>query len=205
MTDWSAVLAEAFKTTDRRCGDCGDSGDTRNKALKPVKHLPDALGTTSGRSVVTVVTPHPVVTTVTTAASGDGDKGEGKISLITQRVRESVTTVTTGTPNIHSLGAQDRLRSMIPPDCFSAEAWHQMLLDVDCFFQHWSERPELIAWSDSDLVGVHPSGLLFVVRGGKVISLNDQCATILTQRGSRLSYQKSRCDAAVAVWEIGQA
>ena len=67
MTDWSAILAHAFETTVQKCGDSGDSGDKRNKTLKQVVNPPHALGTTCNRPVVTVVTPHEAVTTVTTA------------------------------------------------------------------------------------------------------------------------------------------
>jgi hypothetical protein len=88
---------------------------------------------------------------------------------------------------------------MVPPESFSPEAWHQLLLDTDSFFQRWAEQAELLAWSDKDLIGVHPRapaarydamGLLFLIRGGEVIELHDQCATIRSQRGSLLVYRK---------------
>src|SRR3954470_22999631 len=102
MTDWSAILAHAFETTVQKCGDGGDSGDKCAKALRRVGNPPHAFGTTCNRPVVTVVTPHEAVTTVTTAASGGGDEGKSEIPPITQGGRESVTTVTTVTTNIHS-------------------------------------------------------------------------------------------------------
>src|SRR4030088_65936 len=98
--------------------------------------------------VVTVGTPHEAVTAVTPAASGGGDKGKSEIPPITQGGRESVTTVTTVTTDIHSPDAcviVDRLRSMTPPESFSPEAWHQLLLDTDSFFQRWAEQAELLA------------------------------------------------------------
>jgi hypothetical protein len=214
MTDWSAILALAFETKVQKGGDSGDSGDRRIKTLKQVVIPPAWLGTTSIGPVVTVVTPTAGVTTVTTAARGCGDKGKGEIPPITQGDREFVTTVTTVTTEIHSPHACDRLRSMTPPDSFSAEGWHQFLLDADSFFQRWAERVELLAWNGQDLIGVHPGapaarydamGLLFLIRGGEVIELNDQCATIRSQRGSLLSYRKCGYAGAVPLWDIGSA
>jgi hypothetical protein len=191
MTDWSAILAHAFETAGQKCGDGGDSGDKRAKALRQVGNPPHALGTTCSGPVVTVVTPLEAVTTVTTAARGCGDKGKSEIPPITQGDRDPVTTVTTVTTDIHSPDACDRLRSMTPLDSFSAEAWHQLLLDVDSFFQHWAEQAELLAWSDKDLIGVHPRapaarydamGLLFLIRGSDRASRSlrhDQISTWL--------------------------
>ena len=217
MTDWSAILAHAFETRDRECGDGGDSGDKRAKALRQVVNPPHALGTTCIRPVVTVVTPHEAVTTVTTAAPRRGDKGKSEIPPTTQGNREFVTTVTTVTTDIHSpdaCGIVDRLRSMTPPESFSPEAWHQLLLDTDSFFQRWAEQAELLAWSDKDLIGVHPGapaarydamGLLFLIRGGEVIELHDQCAKIRSQRDSTLVYRKYGYAGAVPLWEVSSA
>jgi len=103
---------------------------------------------------------------------------------------------------------------MTPPESFSPEAWHQLLLDTNSFFQRWAEQAELLAWSDKDLIGVHPRapaarydamGLLFLIRGGEVIGLHDQCATIRSQRGSLLVYRKYGHPGAVPLWEIGLA
>ena len=101
---------------------------------------------------------------------------------------------------------------MTPPDSFSAEAWHQLLLDADSFFPRWAERAELLAWSDKDLIGVHPNapaarfdamGLLLLVRGGEVIELHEQCAKIRSRGGSLLVYRKQGYAGAVPLWEVG--
>src|SRR6266550_4740972 len=119
MTDWSAILAHAFETTGRKCGDGGDSGDRPAKALGLLTNSPRKLVTSRNTPVVTVVTPRndDVVTTVTTASLGGGDKGTKDIRSISQEDRRSVTTVTT---DIHPLaaGVFDRLRSMTPPESF---------------------------------------------------------------------------------------
>src|SRR5258708_537653 len=197
MTDWSAILARAFGTADRECGDGGDGGDSRDKPLRQVQNRPHALGTTCNRAVVTVVTPHDdkAGTTVTTAPSGGGDKARKTFPSAAQQDRHSVTTVTTVTTvarGIHSRGGGviDRLRSMRPPESFGAETWRQLLVDADAFFHCWAERAELLAWSDKELVGVHPGapaarfdamGLLLLIRGGEVIEIQNQCARITSQ------------------------
>lgn len=100
---------------------------------------------------------------------------------------------------------------MTPPHNLSSEAWRQLLLDTDSFFQRWAGRPELIAWSDEDLLGVHPCapasrydamGLLLLIRGGAVIKLCDHCATIRTLGGSRLTYRKPGIEGVVPLWEV---
>jgi hypothetical protein len=211
MTDWSATLARAFEATVQKCGDSGASGDKRTKYLKHGGVLPRAPGTTSIVPVVTVVTPARGVTTVTTAAPSCGAKGEGEILPIIKEDRQSVTTVTTVTTDIRLPDACECLRSMTRPDSFSSEAWHQLLLDTDCFFQRWVGRRELIAWSYKDLLGVHPRapasrydamGLLLLIRSGEVVKLRDQCATIRTQGGSPLTYRKHGTDDAVPLWEV---
>jgi hypothetical protein len=221
MTDWSAILAYAFQMTDRECGDAGDSGDKRPKALRQVENRPHALGTTCNRPVVTVVTPHndEAVTTVTTATSGGGDEARKAFPSAAQQDRHSVTTVTTVTTvarGIHSRGGGviDRLRSTPPPESFGAETWRQLLVDADAFFHCWAQRAELLAWSDKELVGVHPGapaarfdamGLLLLIRGGEVIELQDQCARIRSQGGSLLVYRKHGYVGAVPLWEVGSA
>jgi hypothetical protein len=217
MTDWSAILAHAFEMA-RKCGDTGDSGDSPANALLPLANSPRILVTARNTPAVTVVTflDDHAVTAVTTASAGGGDKVKREIPSTTQEDRRSVTTVTAVTVGIYPRGrcVMDRLRSMVPPESFSPEAWHQLLLDTDSFFQRWAEQAELLAWSDKDLIGVHPRapaarydamGLLFLIRGGEVIELHDQCATIRSQRGSLLVYRKYGHPGAVLLWEIGLA
>src|SRR5260370_1573196 len=150
MTDWSAILAQAFETTVQKCGDGGDSGDRPAKALGLLGNSPRKLVTSRNTPVVTVGTPRndDAVTTVTTASLGGGDKGTKDIPSISQEDRRFVTTVTTVTTDIHSLaaGVFDRLRSMPPPESFGAETWRQLLVDADAFFHCWAEPAELLAW-----------------------------------------------------------
>jgi hypothetical protein len=215
MTDWSAILAHAFEM-GRKCGDTGDSGDSPANALLPLANSPRMLVTGRNTPAVTVVTflDDQAVTAVTTASAGGGDKVKREIPSTTQEDRRSVTTVTAVTVGIYPRGrcVVDRLRSMVPPESFSPEAWHQLLLDVDSFFQHWAGRAELRGWGDKELISVHPSapaarfdamGLLLLIRGGEVIELHDQWATIKSQRGSLLIYHKCGYDDAVPLWDVG--
>jgi hypothetical protein len=79
---------------------------------------------------------------------------------------------------------------MTPLESFGAEAWRQLLLDAETFFERWSAQAQLLGWSDVQLLGVHPyapaarydaMGLVLLIKGGEVIELQSQCATIRSQ------------------------
>jgi hypothetical protein len=99
---------------------------------------------------------------------------------------------------------------MTPLESLGAEAWRQLLLDAETFFQRWS-APALIGWSDVELLGVHPGapaarydamGLLLLIKGGEVIELHGQRATIRTQGGSLLVYRKHGYEGATLPWRL---
>jgi hypothetical protein len=215
MTDWSAILAYAFETTDRKRGGSGDAGDGLAKALQHQAHLVIAPVTTRNSAAVTAVTQRAdgAVTIVTTPSPDRGDKAGKVLPPIIQPHRQSVTTVTTVTIDSNSLGscAVDRLRSMTPPESFSAETWRQILTDADLFFQNWAERAELYGWNEKDLLGVHPRapaarfdpmGLILLIRGGEVIELDRKCARLRTLGHSTLTCCKPRPDDAVPLWSL---
>ena len=217
MTDWSAILVRAFETTHRSDGDTGYTGYRMAKALRATPNLPGAVVTTRNKQAVTLVTAASsvdAVTTVTTASLPVGDKVGNAIPSTEQVHPRPVTNVTTVTSDIESVGKQalEQLRSMTPLESFGAEAWHQLLLDAETFFQRWSAPAKLLGWSDEDLFGVHPHapavrfdamGLLLLIRGGEVIELQDQCVRIRSQGGSLLVYRKHGYAGAVPLWEVG--
>jgi hypothetical protein len=217
MTDWSAILARAFETTHRNDGDTGYTGYRMAKALRATPNLPGAVVTTRNKQAVTLVTAASsadAVTTVTTASLPVGDKVGNAIPSTEQVHPRPVTNVTTVTSDIGSVGKQalEQLRSMAPLESFGAEAWRQLLLDAETFFQRWSAPAKLLGWSDEDLLGVHPCapaarfdamGLLLLIRGGEVIELQDQCVRIRSQGGSLLVYRKHGYAGAVPLWEVG--
>jgi hypothetical protein len=215
MTDWSGILAHAFATTARKCGDGGDSGDEPAKALGPIANKPSAPVTPSNRRVVTVVTrrAHDPVTSVTTPTPDGGDKGRKAILSTAQEDRQSVTTVTSVTTDIHSRDGcvVNRLRSMTAPVSFSAETWRQLLLDADSFFQRWAERAELLGWSDKDLIGVHPTapavryeamGLVLLIRGGNLVEMDERAAVLRSPGGSLLTYRRLANPNAIPLWDL---
>ena len=217
MTDWSAILVRAFETTHRNDGDTGYTGYRMAKALRATPNLPGAVVTTRNKQAVTLVTAASsadAVTTVTTASLPVGDKVGNAIPSTEQLHPRPVTNVTTVTSDIESVGKQalEQLRSMAPLESFGAEAWRQLLLDAETFFQRWSAPAKLLGWSDEDLLGVHPCapaarfdamGLLLLIRGGEVIELQDQCVRIRSQGGSLLVYRKHGYAGAVPLWEVG--
>jgi hypothetical protein len=100
---------------------------------------------------------------------------------------------------------------MTPLESFGAEAWRQLLLDAETFFQRWSAPAQLLGWSDVELLGVHPCapttrydamGLLLLIKGGEVIELHGQCATIRSQGGSLLAYRKHGYEGATLPWQL---
>ena len=213
MTDWSAILAHAFQSAHRNRGDSGDTGDNSTKALLQHVNLPAVPVTTCNRPLVTVVTPRDTVTSVTTSFRVSGDRRTEVIHSTVQAHRPSVTSVTTVTTEFDAAGKQalDELRSMTPAESFGAEAWGQLLLDAETFFQRWSAPARLLGWSDEDLLGVHPSapaarfdamGLLLILRGGEVVELHSQCARIRSQGGSLLVYRKHGYGGSVVLWQL---
>jgi len=195
-------LAHAFETA--KCGDSGDTGDKPAKSLRQLANPPPPIVTAPSVPVVTAVTPRAgeaAVTTVTSVTQDSGDKHGSAIAFTVQAHPRSVTAVTAVPRDIPSPGAcvVERLRSMMPPEDFGAEAWRQLLLDSDAFLQRWAERSELLGWSDKDLLGVHPRapavrfdamGLLLLIRGGEVVELNEYCAVIRSPGGALLVYRK---------------
>jgi hypothetical protein len=218
MTDWSAILAQAFKTPVGKRGDTGDTGDKSAKALRRVANSSNAHGTRPPGEGVTGVTSlrSEFVTPVTLATVSCGDTRIKEIRTTVQAHRQPVTRVTPVTPESTSVGrcAIGRLRSMASPEYFSAETWRQLVIDAEIFFARWAERAELLAWSDTDLIGVHPGapaarydamGLLLLLRGGEVLELHAHWARIRSQGGSSLMYRKCGYAGAVPLWEVGSA
>jgi hypothetical protein len=216
MTDWSAILARAFETVHRNRGDSGDTGDSSSKALLRHANLPVTPVTSRNRPVVTVVTrrDEDAVTSVITSSRAGGDKLREAFHSTVQVHPPSVTSVTTVTTDIETLGqrALDKLKLMAPPQSFAAETWRQLLLDAESFYQRLADPTKLLDWSDEDLLGVHPSapaarfdamGLLLLARGGEVVELHEQCAKIRSRGGSLLVYRKQGYVGAVPLWKFG--
>jgi hypothetical protein len=213
MTDWSAVLANAFHGARKNRGDTGGSGGAPAKSLDLRQDWSVLNATTGRQDAGTVGTDTSVVPAAPTKPRHCGVRSLDVVRVQAQCVREIVPVVPAVTAEIHSLWARalDRLRSMSPPESFGADRWGQLLADAERFFQRWANRSELLDWSDRDLLGVHPHapaarydamGLLLLIRGGEVVELQKECASIKSKGGSSLVYRKYRYAEAVPLWQV---
>jgi hypothetical protein len=206
MTDWSSVLNHAFATVRKNAGDTGDTGDTRHKALR-LRDISRSRAVTGIKTrPVTPVTTIVPVTGVTGRENQGGDTRPAENSIELQTLASAVTGVTAVTGEIQAPPHRvlQQLRRMSARDDFGAERWRQLLDDAERFFARWTEQVGLQGWTDNDLVGVHPvapsarydaMGLLLLTRGGEVIGLQKDRASIRSPGGSVLVYLKRASDA----------
>jgi hypothetical protein len=209
MTDWAAILEHAFKNSAKTSGDSGDTGDSDCKPRIINENSNTALVTIDCPPLVTLGPPAVAVTTVTTADPNGGDGPEEKKPPLIQGPPEAVTSVTTvSTFSKHQKeNPIARLRAIAPPEDFSM--WLQMLEDVDRFCLFWLEEARSLGWSETELFGVHPRapasrfdamGLVFIIKGGEVVSLDRKQARLKTVGGSSVVFRKPRNPDAVPVW-----
>jgi hypothetical protein len=211
MTDWAAILERAFGNDTKTRGDSGNTGDRGCKLRITNENSSNALVTIDCPPLVTLEPPAAVVTTVTTAGINDGDGPEQKNPPLIQRPPEAVTSVTT--VSTFSKPQEENplagLRALTAPDDFSM--WLQILKDADRFCSSRLEEARSLGWSDTDLFGVHPlapaarfdaMGLVLLIRGGDVLSLDCKHARLKTVGGSSLVFRKPRNPYAVPVWGL---
>lgn len=214
MTDWPAVLSNAFHNARKKPGYTGDSGGADVKPLSVRAVSVGSRVTARKQAAGTAGTDERAVPVVPTPSGFAGDGPLNPDWLQVQHVGSRVPAVPGVTAEICYLRrpAIDRLRAMAPPESFGAERWRQLLVDADLFFQQWADRPELLDWSDIDLLGVHPRapaarydamGLLLLLNGGTVIELHTDSATIRSRGGSLLVYRKKRHSLAMPPWQLG--
>jgi len=103
----------------------------------------------------------------------------------------------------------------LEPECpapnFSREEWQQLIEDGKAFLAEWDSAAAKLGWSDFDLFGVHPvaptarydvMGLIPLMRGSRVVAVDEQSATIRSRRGSLLTYLRRPSAGAVLVWNL---
>jgi hypothetical protein len=103
------------------------------------------------------------------------------------------------------LGIADR-----PPD-FTGEAWRQLIEDGGRFLDCWASEAARLGWSALDVFGVHPAapsttydaiGLVPLIRGGDVVTIRSDNATVRTGEGTLLTYLRRPQLGAIAVWKL---
>ena len=104
-----------------------------------------------------------------------------------------------------------RLNIADQPPGFRHQAWCQLIDDSGRFLDCWSMEAARLGWSVLDVFGVHPAapsttfnaiGLVPLIRGGDVVAIGSDRATIRTQGGTLLTYLHRPQPGAVAVWEL---
>jgi hypothetical protein len=79
------------------------------------------------------------------------------------------------------------------PDRIDADRWRQAVEDGRRFLAEWGEQAAALAWGPAGLFGLHPTapmarydcmGLVWLLRGRRVVALTDTAATIKTETGA---------------------
>ena len=228
MNRWSGALERAFEAHLKSGGSSGSSGSSPQNANQQRALRVDGPGTTAPEQVVPVVPSSPAGTTGTTPGGRVVPAGGSTKCSAFQRLRTSGTTGTTEIAAMSALraGAFDLTRATAPsqwvrglatlePECpapnFSREEWQQLIEDGKAFLAEWDSAAAKLGWSDFDLFGVHPvaptarydvMGLIPLMRGSRVVAVDEQSATIRSRRGSLLTYLRRPSAGAVLVWNL---
>jgi hypothetical protein len=104
-----------------------------------------------------------------------------------------------------------RLNIADQPAGFRHEAWCQLIDDGGQFLDRWGMEAARLGWSALDVFGVRPAapsttfdaiGLVPLIRGGDVVAIGSDRATIRMQGGTLLTYLCRPQPGAVAAWEL---
>jgi hypothetical protein len=85
------------------------------------------------------------------------------------------------------------------PDAVPVARWREAVEDGRRFLGQWDEQAEALGWTAEDLFGLHPTaplarydsmGLVWLLRGKKVVALTATAATIRTATGGTLSFYR---------------
>jgi hypothetical protein len=79
------------------------------------------------------------------------------------------------------------------PERVDGDRWRQAVDDGGRFLATWGEQAAALGWGPADLFGLHPTvplarydamGLVWLLRGRRVVALTDTGATIKTETGA---------------------
>jgi hypothetical protein len=108
-----------------------------------------------------------------------------------------------------------RLDPEQPPGDVSPHRWQCFVDDVGLFLDGgFAEQATALGWSPHDLFGcdrdrplarIDRAGLLWLLKGDKLVALTADTATIETRTGARLTYRRKPDEPGrVLAWELGQ-
>jgi hypothetical protein len=98
-----------------------------------------------------------------------------------------------------------------PLDGYTPKEWHQLIEDAEHFLDDWAQEAARQGWSVLDAFGVHvraPAarydgmGLVPLIRGGKIVALTGDHATIRMPSGSELTVLRRPLQDAVPIWTV---
>jgi hypothetical protein len=107
-----------------------------------------------------------------------------------------------------------RLNPAKPPVNVPPQRWLRFIDDCDRFLDEgWAPRAAALAWGPLDLFGcdrerpfarVDHQGLLWLVKGGRIVELHRDLATVETERSARQTYRRRPVEVGrvVLVWEL---
>jgi hypothetical protein len=85
------------------------------------------------------------------------------------------------------------------PDFVPVARWQLAVEDGRRFLAQWGAQAEALGWTPDDLFGLHPAaplarydhmGLVWTLRGSKVVALTEDTATIRMPSGSLLQFYR---------------
>jgi hypothetical protein len=216
MTDWASLLAHAFDKSPQGSGNTGNVGNALAIPLTDDVNFYLSKVTSGPQDRVAMVTRSEAGTdrvTHVTSRMKTGNSATAEISVTEQVHGRGVTNVTAVTTQreVADHDAFHQLRLMSLPDSFGQQFFGQLAADCEAFFARWSGTETLTSWSDAELLGVHPRaptarydalGLLLLVRGGEVVELEKDQATIRSKGGARLIYRKRASAEAIPIWKL---
>lgn len=106
-----------------------------------------------------------------------------------------------------------RLDHSRPPEGFSQTQWEHVIDDGGRCLDHWAAEAIRLGWAAEDVFGVHPAapgarldimGLVPMIRGGEVISIVADNASIRMPGGGILTYLRRPRPGAVVLWELAK-
>jgi hypothetical protein len=216
MRNWSKALETAFEGSLKNRGHPGNVG---NRAEKDSHCKSQAVTQTRGRTYPTA------------AIGNRHDLSFGNRKVPPKQTLGPSVTKVTGVTDVFSDAAFDERAALIeygadvprdwaegfarldlsaPPRGFSDARWRTVVNDGGRFLDRWAEEAARLGWQATDVFGVHPiapsarfdaMGLVPIISGGEVISINERSATIRSPGGQLLVYMRRPSNEAVCLWD----
>jgi hypothetical protein len=216
MRDWSKALETAFVASLKPGGNSGNVGNRSEKASHCKPHTLTKAAQGGYRTEVT---------------GNLQDRSFGSPQIVQkQSLEPPVTKVTGVTESLSDASFEERaalieyganvprhwaegfagLDLSAPPRGFSYARWRTIVNDGGRFLDRWADEAARLGWQATDVFGVHPiapsarfdaMGLVPIIGGGEVISINERSATIRSPGGQLLFYMRRPSSGAVCLWD----